>query len=428
MQRWRAPAATGPVNADVPLPGSKSLTNRVLVLAALSERPARIGNPLRARDTELMAEALRALGADIADDATADWMSTPSRLIRGPAKIDGGLAGTVMRFGPPIATLTATAHEPVDFDGDPRARHRPMAALIEALRAIGAEVDDGGHGRLPISVTGGPGVRGGAVRLDASASSQFVSALLLTGARWPHGVAVQHAGPAIPSLPHIAMTIASRRRAGVSVTEQAAEHWEVGPGPIRQPDVTIEPDLSGAAPFLAAAVVTGGRVTIEALTAATVQPVARLCEILEGVGATWSYQQRGLTVTGTGRIGGLDADLAELGELVPVIAAMASLADEPSRLRGIGHLRGHESDRLAALTTELNGLGGQVTETDDGLVIRPRPVRAGVFRSHGDHRLAHAAAVLGLVTPGIEVDDIGATTKTMPDFADRWRAMLGSRL
>jgi 3-phosphoshikimate 1-carboxyvinyltransferase len=270
-------------------------------------------------------------------------------------------------------------------------------------------------------------VRGGAVRLDASASSQFVSALLLTGARWPHGVAVQHAGPPIPSLPHIAMTIATLRRAGVSVTEHAAGHWEVGPGPIHQPDVAIEPDLSGALPFLAAAVVTGGRVTIEALTATTVQPVARVCEILEGVGATWSFQQRGLTVTGTDRISGLDADLAEIGELVPVIAALASLADEPSRLRGIGHLRGHETDRLAALATELNVLGGQVGETDDGLIIRPRPLHAGVFRSHGDHRLAHAAAVLGLVTPGIEVDDLGATAKTMPDFAQRWQAMLGSR-
>ncbi|HEX2498491.1 MAG TPA: 3-phosphoshikimate 1-carboxyvinyltransferase [Actinomycetes bacterium] len=427
MQRWRAPVATGPVTADVPIPGSKSLTNRVLVLAALSDRPAHVGNPLRARDTELMADALRALGTGIADDGAGDWVVTPSRVIHGPAEIDCGLAGTVMRFVPPIATLTATADEPVTFDGDPRARHRPMAALIEALRAIGAGVEDGDRGTLPISVTGGPGVRGGAVRLDASASSQFVSALLLTGARWPHGMAVQHAGPAIPSLPHIAMTIATLRRAGVSVTEQGADHWEVGPGPIHQPDVAIEPDLSGAAPFLAAAVVTGGRVTIEALTAATVQPVARLCEILEGVGATWSFQQRGLTVTGTDRISGLDADLAEIGELVPVIAALASLADEPSRLRGIGHLRGHETDRLAALATELNGLGGQVAETDDGLIIEPRPLRAGVFHSHGDHRLAHAAAVLGLVTTGIEVDGIGGTAKTMPDFVERWQAMLGSR-
>jgi 3-phosphoshikimate 1-carboxyvinyltransferase len=427
MQRWRAPVATGPVTADVSIPGSKSLTNGILVLAALSDRPARIGNPLRARDTELMAQALRAFGTGIADAGAGDWMVTPSRVMRGPAKIDCGLAGTVMRFVPPIATLTATADEPVMFDGDPRARQRPMAALIEALRAIGAGIDDGGRGRLPISVTGGPGVRGGAVRLDASASSQFVSALLLTGARWPHGVAVRHSGPAIPSLPHIAMTVAMLRRAGVSVTEQAADHWEVGPGRIQQPDVTIEPDLSGALPFLAAAVATGGLVTIEGLTAATVQPVARLCEILEGVGATSSFQQRGLTVTGTDRISGLDADLADIGELVPVIAALASLADQPSRLRGIQHLRGHETDRLAALATELNGLGGQVTETDDGLVIEPRPLRAGVFHSQGDHRLAHAAAVLGLVTPGIEMDDIGATAKTMPDFIDRWQAMLGSR-
>jgi len=427
MQRWRAPVATEPVTADVRVPGSKSLMNRVLVLAALSDRPAHIGNPLRARDTELMADALRALGTDIAADGAGDWVVAPSRVLRGPAKIDCGLAGTVMRFVPPIATLTATADEPVTFDGDPRARQRPMAALVEALRAIGAGVDDGGRGGLPISVTGGPGVRGGAVRLDASASSQFVSALLLTGARWPHGVAVRHAGPAIPSLPHITMTIATLRRAGVSVSEPAADHWEVGPGPIHQPDVLIEPDLAGAAPFLAAAVVTGGRVTIEALTAATVQPVARLCEILEGVGATWSYRQRGLTVTGTGRISGLDADLAEVGELVPVIAALASLADESSRLRGIGHLRGHETDRLAALASELNGLGSDVAEATDGLIIKPRPLHAGVFRSHGDHRLAHAAAVLGLVTPGIEVDDIGAAAKTMPDFAERWQSMLGSR-
>lgn len=426
MQRWRAPVATGPVDADVAIPGSKSLTNRALVLAALSDRPARIGNPLRARDTALMVDALRALGAGIVDDGGGALTVIPSRVMRGPARVDCGLAGTVMRFLPPIATLTATAEEPVTFDGDPRARKRPMHALIGALRAIGAGVDDGGSGTLPITVTGGPSVRGGAVRLDASASSQFVSALLLAGARWPHGVAVQHDGSPVPSLPHVAMTMAVLRRAGVSVTEQGPDRWEVGPGPIQQPDTAVEPDLAGAAPFLAAALVTGGRVTISALTPSTIQPAAQLCEILEGVGATWSYLPGGLTVTGGGRIGGLDADLAEVGELVPVITALASLADEPSRLRGIGHLRGHETDRLAALATELNGLGGDVTETGDGLVITPRPLTGGVFHSHGDHRLAHAAAVLGLVTAGIDVDDIGTTAKTMPDFAARWQAMLGS--
>jgi 3-phosphoshikimate 1-carboxyvinyltransferase len=432
MQRWPVPVATGPVDADVAIPGSKSLTNRALLLAALSDRPARIANPLRARDTELMANALRALGADIAQTSAGGnghhgWTVTPSRVVRGPARIDCGLAGTVMRFVPPVATLTAGSDEPISFDGDPRARERPMQALIGALRAIGAGVEDGGRGTLPISVTGGTGVRGGAVRLDASASSQFVSALLLTGARWPHGVAIQHVGRPIPSLPHIEMTLAALRRAGVSATEQDSHRWEVGPGPIQQPDTTVEPDLSGAAPFLAAALATGGQVTISNLTAATLQPVARLCEILEGVGATWSYQQGGLTVTGTGRIGGLDADLRAIGELVPVIVALASLAYAPSRLRGIESLRGHETDRLAALASELTGLGGAVVETSDGLDITPRPLHAGVFRSHGDHRLAHAAAVIGLVTPGVEVDDIGVTTKTMPDFAGRWQAMLGGR-
>ncbi|MCI0688682.1 MAG: 3-phosphoshikimate 1-carboxyvinyltransferase [Sporichthyaceae bacterium] len=426
MQRWRAPVATAPVDAQVAVPGSKSLTNRALVLAALSDQPARIGNPLRARDTELMAAALRALGAQIAAEPGPDggWRVTPGRVVRGPAEVDCGLAGTVMRFVPPIATLTATADQPIGFDGDPRARERPMAALIGALRAVGATVDDGGRGQLPITVSGGPEVRGGAVRLDASASSQYVSALLLTGARWPHGVAVHHAGPPVPSLPHIEMTAAMLRRAGVAVTEQTPDRWVVAPGPIQLPDTTIEPDLAGAMPFLAAALVTGGRVTVPALGPTTLQPAAQLGEVLEGFGATWSYEPGGLTVTGPGRIRGLDADLREIGELVPVIAALASLADEPSTLRGVASLRGHETDRIAALATELTNLGGAVAETADGLVIEPRPLHAGVFASYSDHRLAHAAAVLGLAVPGIEVDDITSTAKTMPDFADRWQAML----
>ena len=423
---WPAPVATSRVQATVAIPGSKSLTNRALVIAALADAPSRLRRPLRARDTLLMAAALRSLRVQIEDVPNgdeADWAVTPARLV-GPADVDCGLAGTIMRFLPPVAVL---ADGPVRFDGDPRARERPLGVVLEALRTLGAEIDDGGRGALPLTILGAAGFPGGAVTIDASASSQFVSGLLLAGARYDKGVTVHHVGKAVPSTPHIDMTVAALRGAGVDVDDSEPDTWRVAPGPVAGLDLDIEPDLSNAAPFLAAAVVTGGEVRVPGWPGHTTQAGDAWRDLLTQLGGECVLDPRGLTVRGTGRVTGIDADLHEVSELTPVVAALAALADSPSYLRGVAHIRGHETDRLAALAAELNALGGDVAETEDGLVIRPRPLHAGVFRSYADHRMAQAGAVVGLVVPGVQVEDIGTTAKTLPDFPGMWHRMLGTR-
>jgi 3-phosphoshikimate 1-carboxyvinyltransferase len=416
---WPAPAAAGPVDAEVTLPGSKSMTNRALVLAALSETPSVVRRPLRSRDTDLMAAALRSLGAGVTADG-ADWAVAPAPP-RGPAAVDVGNAGTVMRFVPPVAAL---ADGEVRFDGDPRARERPVGPLLAALRALGADIDDGGRGALPLTVRGTGAVPGGAVTVDASGSSQFISALLLSGARFRNGVEVRHEGPPVPSRPHLDMTAAMLRDAGVEVDTSVPDVWRVAPGPIKAAEVAVEPDLSNAAPFLAAALVTGGRVTVRGWPARTTQPGDALRGLFTDMGGAVEHGPDGLTLRGTGAVRGITADLREVGELTPTIAAVAALADSPSRLTGIAHLRRHETDRIAALVREVNRLGGDAEELPDGLVIRPRPLRGGVFRSYDDHRMATSGAVIGLVVPGVLVEDIATTGKTLPDFPGLWTGVV----
>ncbi|HEY2167847.1 MAG TPA: 3-phosphoshikimate 1-carboxyvinyltransferase [Jatrophihabitantaceae bacterium] len=417
---WPAPRATAPVRGRVTLPGSKSLTNRALVVAALADGPSRIHSPLWARDTELMAAALTGLGASI-ERGDEDCLVEPGPLHGGA--VDTGLAGTVMRFVPPLAAL---ADGTVSFDGDAYARERPMATLIDGLRQAGVAVEDAGRGRLPFRVLGTGKAAGGRVRIDASASSQFVSGLLLAGARYDSGIEVVHTGSdPVPSTPHIEMTMATLRSAGVDAELTRTGSWRVRPGPIYGQDWNIEPDLSNAGPFLAAAVVTGGQVTVPGWPASTTQAGDALRILLMAMGARVDHIGTELTVTGTGILNGIEADLQDAGELTPVIAALAAIASTPSTLYGIGHLRGHETDRLAALCTELTRLGGDVTEESDGLTIRPRPLHGGTWRAYADHRMATAGAVLGLLVPDVTIDDIDCTTKTLPDFPGMWRALLG---
>jgi 3-phosphoshikimate 1-carboxyvinyltransferase len=407
----------------VAVPGSKSVTNRALVLAALADRPSVLRNPLRARDTRLMADALAALGIGIAEDG-ADWLVDPAPP-QAPATVDVGLAGTVQRFVPPLAAL---ADGPVRFDGDPRARERPLAPLLDGLRALGGTVDDGGRGRLPLTVHGTGGLRGGDAAIDASSSSQFVSGLLLAAPAYTEGVRLRHtgAGP-VPSGLQLDMTVRMLRAAGATVeSDQDRRWWTVHSGRLRGGETTVPADLSTAAPFVAAAVATGGRVRIPGWPASCDQPGDRLPALLERMGARCALDGDGLTVAAGDRIDGLDADLADCTELVPVLVALAALASTPSTFRGIGHIRGHETDRLAALATELARLGGAVTETADGLRLSPRPLRGGLVRTYADHRIAMAAAVLGLAVPGVLVEDVATTGKTVPDFVDRWTGMLGA--
>jgi 3-phosphoshikimate 1-carboxyvinyltransferase len=407
------------VDRVVSLPGSKSLTNRALVLAALSDGPGVVRRPLRSRDTLLMAAALEALGTTITD-RDGDWHVVPGPWDR-DAAVDCGLAGTVMRFVPPVAGL---ARGDVAFDGDPHMRLRPVGPMLAALAALGVRIDDEGRGALPFVVRGTGSVRGGTVTIDASASSQFVSALLLAGACFDEGVDVRHVGKPVPSLPHIEMTVAALRTHGVEVDDTDANRWTVAPGPVRAADHEIEPDLSNAAPFLALAAATGGRVTVRDWPSSTTQPGDALREVLTLMGCDVRRDDEGLTVVGPERLDGVDLDLHDVGELTPAIAALCALAGGPSHLRGIAHIRGHETDRLAALAAELGALGADVTEHDDGLSIRPAALHGGVFHTYADHRMAHAGVILGTSVDGVLVEDVATTSKTFPDFARAWEALV----
>lgn len=417
---WTAPTATEPVAATVRLPGSKSITARALVLSAIAVGPSTLRLPLRARDTELMAAGLRAMGPHVSTVDDDRWVVRP-RELQGPAHVDVGLAGTVMRFAPPVAGL---ADGPVTFDGDPRARARPLGPLVEALRSAGVRIDSAPGGGLPLTVHGTGGVTGGEVAIDASASSQLVSGLLLAAARFDRGIVVRHVGPPVPSAPHLRMTVQMLRAAGAGVDDATPDVWVVEPGRLSGRGWDIEPDLSGAVPFFAAALVTGGEVTLLGWPRSSAQPVDRLRFLLDQMGGAVTLGTDGLTVRGTGVVHGIDADLSDVSELTPALTALAALADSPSKFRGVAHIRGHETDRLAALAHELTGLGADITESRDGLEIRPRPLRGGPFETYDDHRMAHAAAVIGLAVPRIELSDVACTSKTLPEFPALWSAMV----
>ncbi|MGI8523990.1 MAG: 3-phosphoshikimate 1-carboxyvinyltransferase [Nocardioides sp.] len=413
---WPAPHAHGPVDVTVSLPGSKSLTNRALVLAALADAPSVVRRALRSRDTTLMASALAALGATV-DVSGDDWMVAPGAF-ESDAVVDCGLAGTVMRFVPPVAALSSGR---VCFDGDPHMRSRPVGEVLSSLRTLGVDVEGDA---LPFTVRGRGAVDGGTVTLDASASSQFVSALLLAGARYERGVDVRHVGKPVPSLPHIEMTVAMLRDHGVEVDDAAADRWAVAPGTITARDHLIEPDLSNAAPFLALAAVTAGTVTVRDWPRETTQAGDALREILARFGCEVGFTDHGLQVSGPDRLEGVDLDLHSVGELAPAVAALCALAAGPSYLRGIAHIRGHETNRLAALTRELGALGADVTEHDDGLSFRPAALHGGVFHTYTDHRMAHAGVVLGAGVEGVLVEDVDTTAKTFPGFAGVWAGLV----
>ncbi|WP_206474762.1 3-phosphoshikimate 1-carboxyvinyltransferase [Dietzia sp. KRD202] len=432
VSHWNAPVAAGPVDADVTIPGSKSLTNRALVLAALADGPSRLVGTLRSRDTDLMIGALQALGTRIEGPSgplgpgDTDLVITPGEL-RG-ADVECGLAGTVMRFVPSVAAL-ATGRS--TFDGDPAARVRPQATVLDALRALGAAITGGS---LPFTVDGTGSLRGGRVEMDASASSQFVSGLLLSAARFDEGAELVHVGASpVPSGPHIEMTLEMLRESGVAVDQPTPSSWRVAPSAIAAVDRVVEPDLSNATPFLAAAAVTGGTVRVPHWPAATTQPGDAIRGILRDMGASVTLEDADgaghgtLVVVGPERLSPVDLDLSAIGELTPTVAALCALADGPSRLTGIAHLRGHETDRLAALAAELGAVGCSVTELDDGLEITPAPLHGAPWCAYADHRMATAGAIIGLVAPGVGVDDVESTSKTMPGFTAMWADMLAGQ-
>ena len=429
MANWEAPYRAGltpaskPINARIIIPGSKSATNRALILASIAKTPSRLRKPLSSRDTDLMVKGLISLGISIEKVITNegfDYEINPSKLT-GPTQIDVGNAGTVMRFLPPIAAL---ANGLIHFDGDARSHERPLGPVIKALEQLGVIIEHNNKYRLPLTINGSGKVRGGVVEIDASSSSQFVSALLLLAPATENGITVKHIGASLPSLPHIEMTIQMLKVFGAKV-EVGKNTWKVEPTQLIGQDLTIEPDLSNAAPFMAAAMICGGSIEIMDWPNSTTQPGDQLRKIFTSMGGKIDITNSGLKVTGTGRINGIDLDLHDVGELRPSIAAVASLASGESTLRGIAHLRLHETDRLSALAQEINNLGGSVTEGPGELFIKPKPLTSSrLFKSYDDHRMATAGAIIGLAVEGVVVENIETTRKTLPDFPGLWTEIL----
>ena len=429
MSNWSAPfrsgltAASKPISATVTIPGSKSATNRALILAALATTPSRIRKPLSSRDTDLMVKGLQSLGCKIEQiktDQGFDYQVIPGKLT-GPTQIDVGNAGTVMRFLPPIAALATGL---IHFDGDERSHQRPIAPVLSALEQLGVSVEHNNKYKLPITINGAGKIKGGTVEIDASASSQFVSALLLVAPATQEGITIKNIGPSLPSAPHIEMTIQMLEKFGATV-QRTASSWSVKPCQLIGQDLVIEPDLSNAAPFMAAAMICGGSVQVSDWPLSTTQPGDQLRSIFTKMGAKVELNASGLTITGSGKIDGIDIDLGDVGELTPSIAAVASLAVTPSALRGISHLRLHETDRLSALANEINNLGGSVTEGPGDLIIKPGEMNASqIFRSYEDHRMATAGAIIGLAVEGVIVENIETTRKTLSDFPGMWQGML----
>ncbi|MEV7620372.1 3-phosphoshikimate 1-carboxyvinyltransferase [Microbacterium sp. NPDC089321] len=423
--RYLAPDVDHAVHASVTIPGSKSLTNRELVIAAIADGPGRLIRPLHSDDSRRMIDALRLLGVGIEEEPSdgefgPDLLVTPAHL-GGGVTIDCGQAGTVMRF---IAPLAGLADDEIHLTAHESALHRPMGALITGLRDLGVDIDDEGTWSLPFTVRGHGRIRGGRVEIDASGSSQFVSGLLLAAPRFDVGLHLVHTGDRLPSLPHIDMTIESLSRRGIRIERPAAGEWLVEAGVPRAKDVAIEPDLSNAAPFLAAALVTGGEVTVTGWPLHSTQPGALLPEILHALGAHTSRHGGALTVRAGDGIRGLDIDLSAASELTPTIVGLAAFADGPTTIRGVAHIRAHETDRIAALVNNLRALGGEAEELPDGLRITPRPLHGGVWPAYHDHRMATTGALIGLRVPGVEIDDIGTTAKTLPEFTLLWERML----
>ena len=412
---WPAPSAESPLLATISLPGSKSLTNRELLLSAIADSPTTLLDPLQSRDTNLMIQALLSLGVGV-EFSEGKAVVTPGPL-KASGKIDCGLAGTVMRFVPGLAALSTGE---VFFDGDQAARSRPMKTTLDALRALGVRVAGDG---LPFTIFGQGEVEGGEIEIDASASSQFVSGLLLVAAKFKNGLIIRHVGEHLPSMPHIDMTVQCLQSRGVQASKIGEASWQVLPGEISGGTIQIEPDLSNAGPFLAAAMVTGGQIRIKNWPSKTTQVGDKFDGLLQQMGASISRLENDLVISGTGEIHGIDIDLSLGGELTPVIAALAALADAKTTIRGVAHLRGHETDRLKALVSEINALGGKAIETADGMIIEPAKLHGGTWKTYEDHRMATAGAIIGLKVPGVLIEDITVTSKTIPEFAKLWQQM-----
>jgi 3-phosphoshikimate 1-carboxyvinyltransferase len=401
------------LDATVVLHGSKSLTNRALVAASLADGTSRLEGALVADDTEAMVEGVRALGADVAVDAEALVVTGGARP-DGPVAMDARLSGTTARFLLPVLAL---GRGPASLDGGPPLRSRPMGPLLDALRSRGASVEGDA---LPVTVRGP--LQGGTVRLAGDVSSQFLSGLLLAAPRVDGGLRVELTTPLV-SAPYVTMTAAVMRAFGVEV-EEDDDAWVVAEQRYRPTTYEVEPDASAASYFFAAAVLTGGRVTVPGLGPASVQGDLAFVDVLERMGAVVERRTDRTTVAAAERLTGVDVDLSALSDMAQTLAAVAVFADSPTRVRGIGFVRGKETDRLAAVVRELRRVGVRAEETDDGFVVHPGSPQPAVISTYDDHRMAMSFALLGLRVPGIAIADPGCVAKTFPGY---WDALDGLR-
>ena len=415
----------GPLDARVRPPGSKSLTNRAFVCAALAsaDRDSVVKGALEADDTTAMAVALRALGASVRavpESENVRVTGTGGEITAADVTVDARLSGTTARF---VLPLLALGRGPLRLDGAPPLRARPMADGIAALRALGAEVvEEGEPGRLPVVVRGPAVPPTGPLRLEVAgdASSQFVSGLLMAGPMWPQGLRVTVAGPLV-SRPYVDMTVAVMRAFGASVVVDAGG-WSVAPGGYQRAVYDVEPDASAASYFFAAAAICGGRVTVEGLGKDSLQGDLHFVDVLEQMGCRVERRDRSTTVERTGDLVGVDVDMADLSDTAQTAAVTAVFATTPTRVRGIGFIRAKETDRVGNVVRELRRCGIDADEEPDGFLVRPGRPQPATIETYDDHRMAMSFALLGLAAAGIEIADPGCVSKTFPTF---WRALDG---
>lgn len=412
-----------PPDATVSVPGSKSLTNRALVLAALAAGTSRLANALLSDDTAVMVEALRRLGFRIEVDPAALTMTVHGRagvIPEGSAELFAGGAGTAARF---LTAVVCLGHGRYRIDGIPRMRERPIQDLLDALGMLGASVTAPG-GCPPVTVEA-RGLRGGRAVVRGDVSSQFVSALLMAAPYADGDVEVVVEGRLVGA-PYVDLTLAVMEAFGVDVERDGLRRFYIRTGQrYRGRAYAVEPDASSAAYFLAAAAVTGGRVAVPGLSTRSLQADARLADVLEQMGCRVERGPDRIAVSGPGTLRGVDADLGAMSDQTMTLAAIAPFAAGPTRIRGVAHIRHQESDRLAATAAELRRIGQEVEEHDDGLGIDPRPVRPALIQTYSDHRIAMAFAVTGLRAPGIAIADPGCVAKTFPDFFERLEGLRG---
>jgi len=417
--------AERPLAATVRVPGSKSITNRALLLAAMADGISVVDSVLLSDDTHSMTAGLSALGINVEVDEANRVITVHGQGGLVPVasvNLDIGGAGTAMRF---LAGFLTLGHGRFRIDGNTRMRQRPIGALLTALRQLGIEARaENENGCPPVIIdTASTTFVGGEVAIDASLSSQFASALLMPAPLWPDGLKLTVNGEAAQSF--IDMTLELMKRWGVTTSRDGNRIIVRGSQRYRATKFSVEPDATSASYFAAAAAVAGGKVTLRGLRRDSVQGDVGFLRILQQMGAAVRWNHDGVEVIGSGRLAGVDVAMNTMPDVVATLAAIAPFASSSTRIRKVGFIRHHESDRIHALATELARLGAAVRELDDGLQIMPSPLHPAAIETYDDHRIAMAFAVIGLKLAGVKIKNPGCVAKTYPEFFEHLASLTG---